>query len=93
MFVERVWRPDGVREPVALDIQSDGDRREVEEYVRTFPLTTNGIVEYLDLRRPIYRATAAYGHFGSGDFPWENVAKVQIASGARAYKKEAFCTS
>ena len=40
-----------------------------------FPLTPRGIIEYLDLRRPIYRETAAYGHFGRDErgFTWESV--------------------
>lgn len=66
----------GVREPVSIDIESDGDRYEIEAYIRTFPLSTNGIIEYLDLRRPIYRATSCYGHFGSGfKGPWEMLTK------------------
>ena len=42
-----------------------------------FPLTPKGIIEYLDLRRPIYRKTAAYGHFGRSepDFTWEKTDK------------------
>jgi S-adenosylmethionine synthetase len=36
-----------------------------------FPLKPRGIIEYLDLRRPIYRKTAAGGHFGREGFPWE----------------------
>ena len=45
------------------------------ELVREFfPLTPRGIIKYLDLRRPIYRKTAAGGHFGRSepDFRWEN---------------------
>ena len=49
---------------------------------RTFDLTPYGIVADLDLARPIYAATAAYGHFGRADadgfFPWESVAKVSV---------------
>ena len=39
-----------------------------------FPLTPKGIIEHLDLRRPIYRPTAAFGHFGrtEPDFTWES---------------------
>jgi S-adenosylmethionine synthetase len=38
-----------------------------------FPLTPKGIIDYLDLRRPIYKKTAAYGHFGrqEPEFTWE----------------------
>ena len=71
----------GVREPVALDIRSDGDRREIEAFVRTFPLNTPDIIEYLNLRRPIYEQTACYGHFGSGlKGPWERIAGINNQS-------------
>jgi S-adenosylmethionine synthetase len=53
----------------------------------TFPLTPGGIIEYLDLRRPIYRQTAAYGHFGRREpgFTWEETAPAQkLRSVARA---------
>ncbi len=42
-----------------------------------FPLTPRGIIEYLDLRRPIFRRTAAYGHFGrtEPEFTWEKADK------------------
>ena len=42
-----------------------------------FKLTPRGIIEYLDLRRPIYKKTAAYGHFGRNDpdFTWEATGK------------------
>jgi S-adenosylmethionine synthetase len=33
------------------------------------------MIDHLDLRRPIYRATAAFGHFGRNEFPWESTAK------------------
>ena len=44
---------------------------------RQFDLRPASIIEALDLRRPIYRQTAAYGHFGrtDGDFPWERTGK------------------
>jgi S-adenosylmethionine synthetase len=50
-----------------------------------FPLTPKGIIDALDLRRPIYRKTAAYGHFGRNDddFTWEKTDK------AKTLKKEA----
>jgi S-adenosylmethionine synthetase len=50
------------------------DERKLEELVRAnFKLTPKGIIESLNLRRPIYRKTAAYGHFGRAekDFAWE----------------------
>jgi S-adenosylmethionine synthetase len=42
---------------------------------RHFDLTPRGIIESLDLRRPIYRATSYHGHFGRAGFPWESTSK------------------
>ncbi|MBZ5701582.1 MAG: methionine adenosyltransferase [Acidobacteriia bacterium] len=68
----------GVAEPVSVMVESFGTaaipEERITELVREhFSLTPKGIIETLDLRRPIYRATAAYGHFGrSGPgFTWE----------------------
>jgi S-adenosylmethionine synthetase len=52
----------------------------IAEIIRNnFELTPAGIIEMLDLRRPIYRQTAAYGHFGRTDLdlPWERLDKVE----------------
>ena len=43
-----------------------------------FNLTPKGIIETFDLRRPIYRATSNYGHFGRDSFPWEKLDKVEV---------------
>ena len=43
----------------------------VEKIVKGYDLTPNGIIEFLDLKRPIYEATACYGHFGHEDFSWD----------------------
>jgi S-adenosylmethionine synthetase len=51
------------------------------ELVRAhFPLTPRGIIEHLKLRRPIYRATAAFGHFGRSEksFSWEATDKAEV---------------
>jgi len=66
----------GVAEPVSVMVQTFGTGRVPEsrlaDLVReSFDLTPHGIMSRLDLRRPIYRATAAYGHFGRDGFPWE----------------------
>ncbi|HEY3119419.1 MAG TPA: methionine adenosyltransferase domain-containing protein, partial [Vicinamibacteria bacterium] len=47
------------------------------------PLTPGGIIEYLNLRRPIYKKTAAYGHFGRNEpeFTWERTDKVEALRG------------
>jgi len=69
----------GVADPVSVHIDTYGtgtvSDRQLEKLVRdAFPLSPKGIIEYLDLRRPIYRKTAAYGHFGRSEpeFRWEN---------------------
>jgi S-adenosylmethionine synthetase len=68
----------GVAEPVSVLVDTFGtgtiDETKLEGLVRqTFQLTPKGIIESLKLRRPIYRKTAAYGHFGRNDpdFTWE----------------------
>ena len=70
----------GVAEPVSVRVETAGTGRlpeaRLEALVRDrFPLTPAGIIEYLDLRRPIYRQTAAYGHFGRDEpeLKWEDV--------------------
>ena len=41
-----------------------------------FPLTPKGIINHLDLRKPIYKETTNYGHFGKENLPWERLDKV-----------------
>jgi len=72
----------GVVEPVSVYVDTQGtgrvdDQRLCEVVREFFPLTPRGIIQYLDLRRPIYRKTAAGGHFGRNDpdFRWENTDK------------------
>ncbi len=74
----------GVAEPMSVLIDSFGTGtipdNDLQRLVKTvFDLTPKGIIASLDLRRPIYRATAAHGHFGrEGDgFPWEGTGKVE----------------
>jgi S-adenosylmethionine synthetase len=43
---------------------------------RNFDLTVAGIIDYLDLRKPVYLPSAAYGHFGRDEFSWEKVKKL-----------------
>jgi S-adenosylmethionine synthetase len=68
----------GVAEPVSVLVETFGtgkvDTAKLSDLVRAnFKLTPKGIIESLNLRRPIYRKTAAYGHFGRNekDFTWE----------------------
>jgi S-adenosylmethionine synthetase len=74
----------GVAEPVSVLVDTFGtgtvDADKLEELVRAnFKLTPKGIIESLDLRRPIFKQTAAYGHFGrKGDtFTWEKTDKAE----------------
>jgi len=69
----------GVSEPVSVHISTMGTGKIDNERICTvirelFPLTPSGIIKYLDLRRPIYRLTAAGGHFGRSEpeFTWES---------------------
>ena len=75
----------GVAEPVSVLVDTFGTGKvpesKLQELVRAnFKLTPKGIIEGLDLRRPIYRKTAAYGHFGRSDngFPWEATDKAAL---------------
>ena len=68
----------GVSDPVSVHVDTQGtgqlEDTKIQEVVQDFfPLSPSGIIEYLDLRRPIYRKTAAGGHFGrdEADFTWE----------------------
>jgi S-adenosylmethionine synthetase len=82
----------GVSEPVSVhvDTESTGkiDDSRICELVReVFPLTPSGIIKHLDLRRPIYRKTAAGGHFGRNEpeFTWERTDKAkQLAAAAES---------
>jgi len=72
----------GVAEPVSIDIDTFGTAKIPEEQIvqkvkDVFDLRPSAIIKRLDLRRPIYRATAAYGHFGRPEFPWEKLDYVE----------------
>lgn len=74
----------GVAEPVSVRIDTFGTSALSEEKIseavaKVFDLTPSGIIKTLDLRRPIYKQTAAYGHFGREDaeLPWERLDKVE----------------
>ncbi len=75
----------GVAEPVSLYVNTfDSSKipeKEIEELVRkNFNMKPSGIISQLDLKRPIYRKTAAYGHFGRNEpeFTWEKTDKADI---------------
>lgn len=74
----------GVAQPVSISIDTFGtgkvsQEKLVEAVRENFDLRPAGIIEMLDLRRPIYKQTAAYGHFGRTDIdlPWEQTDKVE----------------
>lgn len=63
----------GKEEPVMLKATS-GDGRDLSSALRQqFDFRPRAIMERLSLRRPIYRQSAAYGHFGRDEFPWEHI--------------------
>jgi S-adenosylmethionine synthetase len=81
----------GVAEPISIRVDTFGtsphDFDRLEKLVREhFDLTPRGIIEALDLRRPIYRATAYHGHFGREDqgFPWEETSRAEALRSAAA---------
>jgi S-adenosylmethionine synthetase len=87
----------GVAEPVSVLVDTFGtgtvSREVLGDLVRkNFSLTPKGIIESLDLRRPIYQKTAAYGHFGrtDPDFTWEKTDKAEaLKEGAKAAQASA----
>ena len=74
----------GMAEPISICVETFGTSKYSENELiaiirKHFDLTPKGIIKTLDLRRPIYLATAAYGHFGRDDLnvPWEQLNKVE----------------
>ena len=72
----------GVAEPVSINVDTNGtnatEEQRINDIIReVFPLTPKGIISYLQLQRPIFRKTAAGGHFGRNDpdFTWESTEK------------------
>ena len=81
----------GIVEPVSFLIDTRGTGTLPDEQLEVlardlFPTTLQGIIETLDLRRPIYASTAAYGHFGREDLnvPWERTDRVSALCSGRA---------
>ncbi|MCK4347225.1 MAG: methionine adenosyltransferase, partial [Thermoplasmatales archaeon] len=84
----------GVAEPVSINIDCFGTNKipiyKIEDIVREFfPLTPSEIIRHLDLRRPIFKKTAAYGHFGRNDpdFTWEKTDKADLIRKEAGLKK------
>lgn len=79
----------GYPEPVSVHVTTFGTStiadKTIEAAIKSvFDMTPAGIITTLDLRRPIYRATAAYGHFGRSEFPWEQTDQVSALKEAVA---------
>ena len=82
----------GVADPVSVHVETYGTGKlpeaKIVQLVREhFPLTPRGIIEALDLRKPIYKETAAFGHFGRPQFSWERLdraAELAAAGGVEA---------
>ena len=72
----------GIAKPVSIFINSFGtgavtDEKLSEIVAENFDLRPRAIIDKLDLLRPVYSATAAYGHFGREEFPWEKTDMVK----------------
>jgi len=73
----------GVAEPTSISLETFGTSKlsedELIKLVREhFDLRPYGLIQMLDLERPIYQPTAAYGHFGRNEFPWEKTDKAEL---------------
>ena len=71
----------GRKEPISLWLNTFGTATLPEEKIlrkikEKFDLTPNGIIEYLDLKKPIYIQTTNYGHFGKEGLTWEKIVKL-----------------
>ena len=71
----------GMEEPLSIYINTFGTSTKPEEELvklikEKFDLTPDGIIKYLDLKRPIYSETTNYGHFGKEQLPWEKIIKL-----------------
>ncbi len=72
----------GIAHPVSVSVDTHGtgqvdDEAIVHAVKKVFELTPEGIIETLDLRKPIYTKTASYGHFGRNEFSWEKTDKIE----------------
>ena len=87
----------GVARPLSVNVETFGTGKLSDEEISrlvmdTFDLRPGAIIRDLDLRRPIYRQTAAYGHFGRADLdlPWERLTRLEhlrSAAGVKAVAK------
>jgi S-adenosylmethionine synthetase len=68
----------GAKKPVMQEAETFGTEKKSAKVIKSFinkllDTSLKGIIERLDLRRPIYFKTASYGHFGRDIFPWEKI--------------------
>ncbi|WP_298719177.1 methionine adenosyltransferase [uncultured Oceanisphaera sp.] len=81
----------GVAEPTSISVETFGTGKVSEELLDAlvrehFDLRPYGLIQMLDLNRPIYQSTAAYGHFGRDEFPWEATDKAELLRDAAGLK-------
>ena len=72
----------GIAEPTSISVNTFGTGKISEEQIlrlirEKFDLRPKGLIAMLDLLKPIYQETAAYGHFGREQFPWEKIDKIE----------------
>ncbi|CRK85472.1 S-adenosylmethionine synthase [Candidatus Providencia siddallii] len=73
----------GIAEPTSIMVETFGtgkisEKRLIELIRKFFDLRPYGLIQMLDLLRPIYQQTASYGHFGRSQFPWEKIDKAEL---------------
>ena len=71
----------GMKEPLSICVNTFGTSQKTEEELEKlirekFDLTPDGIIKYLDLKKPTYQKTTNYGHFGKDDLTWEKIIKI-----------------
>lgn len=71
----------GMKEPLSICVNTFGTGTKTEEELvklinENFDLTPDGIINYLDLKKPIYSETTNYGHFGKSNLSWEKIIKI-----------------
>ncbi len=81
----------GVAEPTSIMVETFGTEKVSAEQLillvrEFFDLRPYGLIQMLDLLHPIYKETAAYGHFGRENFPWEKTDKAQLLRDAAGLK-------
>lgn len=70
-----------MEEPLSIYVNTFGTGKKSDEEIvkiikEKFDLTPEGIINYLNLRKPIYAQTTNYGHFGKENLPWEKIIKI-----------------